>query len=76
MYLEQVETLAQGTRLLEVSAGYKNCAVPGSYAARLFGGHMICPGCQRLCLLPLEPRFLAGDRFIVRKRPKTPASER
>lgn len=68
MRLERVDVLKQGTPVCQIESGYKECANPGNHPAYHFDGRLICPGCKRLCKLP--GMIAAGNRFIVRKRPK------
>ncbi len=75
MYLELQETLAQGTRVFTVEAGYKDCREPGRYLVRSFGDVLICPGCKLMCRMQAVNNPSPGEAIIVRKR-YTPAAMR
>ncbi len=47
--------------------GYKPCKKPGHYRARLAGGEIRCPGCERVCCLPHASGVLHGDMFWVER---------
>lgn len=68
LYLSFQGELPQGTKSFMTEVGYKDCAAPGRYLARVFSDHVVCPGCDRTCAFPAILHVCPGDAFVVQKR--------
>ena len=56
------------TRRVHPAGGYKPCRNLGLHRGREFSGHVVCPGCERICRLP--DGFINGQEFITVGRPE------
>ncbi len=68
IYLVSAEEQPGTVRRIHPAGSYKQCRVLGLHRAWQSGaGRMVCPGCERTCVLP--DGMAHGQEFITVRRP-------
>ncbi len=68
IYLVSADLQSGALLRVHPAGGYKQCAKKGLHRAWVGPYGAVCPGCDRVCMLP--DGFTHGKEFLVVARPK------
>lgn len=58
-----------GHTVVEAEPGYKPCKRPGEHRVWMAEHGPICPGCDRVCRIPIKAGLTKGDKIVVIRQP-------